>query len=201
MKNSTRTTLLVQSENSFSALPIKEWVMYCVTPIISSNNLYGALVLSVPIEHVVAQIELIKWQILWISVATGIGAIMLITLFSGTMLKAHTAAYRRHIENSVGRLHPKSESAGPLRNGPSWPKPSTKCPSASKTWIIQETNLWRTLHTSLKTPMSTIKILVETLQHQKVIRPRDHKRAFGRRFKRDRQNEPFGGRPAFTCSS
>ncbi len=156
----------------------KEWVMYCVTPIISGNNIYGALVLSVPIEHVVAQIELIKWQILLVSVATGIGAIVLITLFSGTMLKPIRQLTQGISKIASGDFTQRVKVSG-----------NSEMAQLAKTFNEMSERLENLDHTrnefvanashELKTPMSTIKILVETLQHQKKIDPEITKELLG----------------------
>lgn len=156
----------------------KEWVMYCVTPIISGNNLYGALVLSVPIEHVVSQIELIKWQILWVSVATGIGAIILITLFSGTMLKPI-----RQLTQGISKIASGDFTQRVKVQG------NSEMAQLAHTFNQMSERLENLDHTrnefvanashELKTPMSTIKILVETLQHQKKINPEITKELLG----------------------
>lgn len=156
----------------------KEWVMYCVTPIISGNNLYGALVLSVPIEQVVAQIELIKWQILLVSVATGVGAIILITLFSGTMLKPIRQLTQGIAKIASGDFTQRVKVQG-----------NSEMAQLAKTFNEMSERLENLDHTrnefvanashELKTPMSTIKILVETLQHQKKFDPEITKELLG----------------------
>ena len=148
----------------------KEWVMYCATPIISTNNLYGALVLSVPIDHVVAQIELIKWRILLVSVATGLGAIILIALFSGTMLRPI-----RQLTQGISKIASGDFTQRVNVQGRS------EMAQLAKTFNQMSERLENMDHTrnefvanashELKTPMSTIKILVETLQHQTEFDP------------------------------
>jgi signal transduction histidine kinase len=152
--------------------------MYCVTPIISGNNLYGALVLSVPIEQVVAQIELIKWQILLVSVATGVGAIILITLFSGTMLKPIRQLTQGIAKIASGDFTQRVKVQG-----------NSEMAQLAKTFNEMSERLENLDHTrnefvanashELKTPMSTIKILVETLQHQKKFDPEITKELLG----------------------
>ena len=152
--------------------------MYCVTPIISGSNLYGALVLSVPIEHVVAQIELIKWQILLISVSTGVFAIILIALFSGTMLKPIRQLTQGISKIASGdftqrvKVQGKSELA---QLASTFNKMSERLENLDHTRNEFVANASH----ELKTPMSTIKILVETLQHQKEIDPEITKELLG----------------------
>ena len=156
----------------------KEWVMYCATPIISANSLYGALVLSVPIDHVVAQIELIKWRILLIAAATGLGAIILITLFSGTMLKPI-----RQLTQGISKIASGDFTQRVNVQG------NSEMAQLAKTFNQMSERLENMDHTrnefvanashELKTPMSTIKILVETLQHQKKFNPEITKELLG----------------------
>lgn len=156
----------------------KEWIMYNVSPIISESRLIGAVLLSVPIEHIVAQIELIKWQILLVSTATGIGAIILITLFSGTMLRPIRQLTQGISQIAVGNFSHRVKVSG-----------NSEMAQLANTFNQMSERLENLEHTrnefvsnashELKTPMSTIKILVESLQHQKVINPEMTKELLG----------------------
>ncbi len=148
----------------------KEWVMYCVTPIVSGSNLYGALVLSVPISSTVAQIELIKWQMLLVSIATGVGAIILIAAFSGGMLKPI-----RQLTQGISKIAQGDFTQRVKVQG------NSEMAQLADTFNEMSERLENLDHTrnefmanashELKTPMSTIKILVESLQHQKEMDP------------------------------
>ncbi len=156
----------------------KEWVMYCVTPIVSGSNLYGALVLSVPIEQTVAQIELIKWQILLVSVATGISAIILIAAFSGNMMKPI-----RQLTQGISKIAQGDFTQRVKVQG------NSEMAQLADTFNEMSERLENLDHTrneflanashELKTPMSTIKILVESLQHQKELDPNITKELLG----------------------
>lgn len=146
----------------------KEWIMYCVSPIISKSKPIGAVLLSVPIEHVVSQIELIKWQIFIVSITTGIGAIILITLFSGAMLRPIRQLTQGISQIAVGDFTQRVKVSG-----------KSELAQLATTFNQMSERLENFEHTrnefvanashELKTPMSTIKILVETLQHQKEL--------------------------------
>lgn len=148
-----------------------EWVMYLASPIISETRLIGAVLLSVPIEHIVAQIELIKWQILMVSTATDIGALILIALFAGTMLRPIRQLTQGISQIALGDFTQRVKVSG-----------NSEMAQLAKTFNQMSERLENFDHTrnefvanashELKTPMSTIKILVETLEHQKNIDPK-----------------------------
>ena len=143
-----------------------EWVMYCAIPIVSESQTKGCMVLSVSIESIVEQTALIRWQMLVVIVITGAVVLLISALISGAMVQPI-----RDLTQGIIRI-----GQGDFRHRVSIDGRSELALMANTfnnmTQRLEDIDRTRNEFVAnasheLKTPMASIKVLVETLQHQK----------------------------------
>lgn len=143
-----------------------EWVVYCAVPIVSESQIQGGLILSVSIETIVEQTALIRWQTLIVIGITGIAVLIISAFISSAMVKPI-----RDLTQGINRI-----SQGDFRH---------RVPIVGRSELAQMARTFNNMTQrledidrtrnefvanashELKTPMASIKVLVETLQHQK----------------------------------
>ena len=143
-----------------------EWVMYCAIPIVSASQIKGSMILSVSIESIVEQTALIRWQMLVVILITGCLVLLISALISGAMVKPIKV-----LTQGISRI-----SQGDFRHRVSIYGKSELALMANTfndmTQRLEDIDRTRNEFVAnasheLKTPMASIKVLVETLQHQK----------------------------------
>lgn len=143
-----------------------EWVIYCAVPIVSGSQIQGALILSVSIETIVEQTALIRWQTLVVIGITGIVVLAISAFISSAMVKPI-----RDLTQGINRI-----SQGDFRHRVPIDGRSELAQMArtfnDMTQRLEDIDRTRNEFVAnasheLKTPMASIKVLVETLQHQK----------------------------------
>ncbi len=143
-----------------------EWVMYCAIPIVSGSQIKGSMILSVSIESIVEQTALIRWQMLIVIIITGTIVLIISAFISGAMVNPI-----RNLTQGIIRI-----GQGDFRHRVSIDGRSELALMANTfndmTQRLEDIDRTRNEFVAnasheLKTPMASIKVLVETLQHQK----------------------------------
>ncbi|MEX1377564.1 MAG: HAMP domain-containing sensor histidine kinase [Eubacteriales bacterium] len=143
-----------------------EWVMYCAIPIVSESKVLGSMILSVSIESIVEQTSLIRWQMFLVILITGITMLTISAFISGAMVQPI-----RDLTQGIIRI-----GQGDFRHRVSIDGRSELALMAKTfndmTQRLEDIDRTRNEFVAnasheIKTPMASIKVLVETLQHQK----------------------------------
>lgn len=143
-----------------------EWVMYCAIPVVSESQIKGCMILSTSIEYIVEQTALIRWQMLLVIMVTGALVLIISALISGAMVQPI-----RDLTQGIIRI-----GQGDFRHRVSIDGRSELALMADTfndmTQRLEDIDRTRNEFVAnasheLKTPMASIKVLVETLQHQK----------------------------------
>lgn len=143
-----------------------EWVVYCAVPIVSESQIQGGLILSVSIETIVEQTALIRWQTLVVIGITGIAVLIISALISSAMVKPIrdlTQGINRISQGDFAHRVPidgRSELAQMARTFNDMTQRLEDIDRTRNEFVANASH-------ELKTPMASIKVLVETLQHQK----------------------------------
>ncbi len=142
-----------------------EWVMYSAAPVVYESKTLGAIMLSIPIEDVVVQLSLIRWQMVVTFFLTGIGFIVINVLLSGTMIRPIqklTEGIRLIGQGDFSKRVEVSGKSEMAQMATTFNQMSERLENLDRTRNEFVANASH----ELKTPMSTVKILVETLLHQ-----------------------------------
>lgn len=160
-----------------------EWVMYSAAPVVYESKTLGAIMLSIPIEDVVAQLALIRWQMVLTFFLTGVGFIIINILLSGTMIRPIqklTEGIRLIGQGDFSKRVEVSGKSEMAQMATTFNQMSERLENLDRSRNEFVANASH----ELKTPMSTVKILVETLLHQE---PMDE--AMTREFLKDINSE------------
>ena len=143
-----------------------EWVMYCAIPIVSASQIKGSMILSVSIESIVEQTALIRWQMLIVILITGVLVLLISAFISGAMVKPIKVLTQGIIRISQGdfrhrvSIYGRSELALMANTFNEMTQRLEDIDRTRNEFVANASH-------ELKTPMASIKVLVETLQHQK----------------------------------
>jgi len=143
-----------------------EWVMYCAIPIVSASQIKGSMLLSVSIESIVEQTALIRWQMLIVILITGVLVLLISAFISGAMVKPIKVLTQGIIRISQGdfrhrvSIYGRSELALMANTFNDMTQRLEDIDRTRNEFVANASH-------ELKTPMASIKVLVETLQHQK----------------------------------
>lgn len=147
-----------------------EWVVYCAVPIVSESKNIGALLLSASIEPIVEQTSLIRWQMLLVIMAAGVAILIISAALSGAMvqpIKMLTQGIHRIEQGDFTQRVDIAGHSEMARLADTFNHMSERLESVDRTRNEFVANASH----ELKTPMATIKVLVETLQHQNPPNP------------------------------
>jgi len=143
-----------------------EWVMYCAIPIVSGSQIKGSMILSVSIETIVEQTALIRWQMLIVFIITGVMMLFISAIISGAMIQPIKDLTQGIIRISQGdfrhrvSIDGRSELALMAKTFNDMTQRLEDIDRTRNEFVANASH-------ELKTPMASIKVLVETLQHQK----------------------------------
>ncbi len=143
-----------------------EWVLYCAIPIVSASQIKGSMILSVSIESIVEQTALIRWQMLVVILITGVLVLIISAFISGAMVKPIKVLTQGIIRIGQGdfrhrvSIYGKSELALMANTFNDMTQRLEDIDRTRNDFVANASH-------ELKTPMASIKVLVETLQHQK----------------------------------
>ncbi len=144
-----------------------EWVIYCAAPIVSESQIIGCVVLSISIENIVEQTTLIRWQMLIVFGITGFIMLIISALMSGAMVKPIkdlTQGIKRISQGDFSHRVSVEGQSELAQMADTFNNMTNRLEDIDRT---RNEFVGNASH-ELKTPMASIKVLVETLQHQAV---------------------------------
>lgn len=146
----------------------QDWVAYCVAPVTSSSGVLGAVVLSISIQEVVDRMNHIGWQMTLLSMGICVIAFTISLIVSGAILrpvKTLTQSIQLMGQGDFSqRVHIRGHSEF-AQMGTTFNNMAERLENMDK----QRNQFVSNASHEMKTPLASVKILVETLQSQETL--------------------------------
>ena len=146
----------------------ENWVAYCAAPVIGLNGIEGAVLLSISIQEVINRLDQIGWQLTGLSLAITLIAFGLNLVVSGAIfrpIKVLTQSIRTMGQGDFSQrvnIKGRSEFA---QMGATFNAMANRLENLDK----QRNQFVSNASHEMKTPLASVKILVETLQNQEPL--------------------------------